>query len=66
MRPNNPRPLNRRFSMRVIKRRVPAIAAVLGFVFLAGPAASDDHALPFKATPIIIELTFQAIPNSNN
>ena len=57
MRPNNPRPLNRRFSMRVIKRRVPAIAAVLGFVFLAGPAASDDHALPFKATPIIIELT---------
>ncbi len=57
MRPNNPRPLNRRFSMRVIKRRVPAIAAILGFVFLAGPAASDDHALPFKATPIIIELT---------
>ena len=57
MRPNNPRPLNRRFSMRVIKRRVPAIAAVLGVVFLAGPAASDDHVLPFKATPIIIELT---------
>ena len=57
MRPNDPRPLSRRFSMRVIKRRVLAIAAVLGFVFLAGPAASDDHELPFKATPIIIELT---------
>ncbi len=56
MRPSNPRPLKRKFNMGVTGRKVLEIAAAMGFVYLAGPAASHDE-LPFKATTLIIELT---------
>ncbi len=44
-------------NVRSMNRTILAIAAAMGISFLAGPAASHDEVLPFKATTHIIELT---------